>query len=380
MPTVVQNANEQPFGVPGFANNNIEVPSYDVASLFANTTAVPYAENPQKMSFSSESPALAHPSSQIDPIKFNAAADDPSLLDTSTYDVAKANLNQATTVGQFKSMTAASSTSTLEDTYFKNQSALGRDTDDVMDYISAPDYLMESANARNAGATDKDYLEKTPAEQARLAGAKPSQNKIPLMMGAYQHPNFANADPAINNINVSSLSDSIVDETTKLLSAGTPLMSTSAPEPKLFQVGLKTNPEAYWQRPVVSTNTKYYVQQPDGKIGLDPELRIPLPDAEQKFLQPYQPYAQDRSLADLNAKLKLPGLVYDVVGTKDAGGKPAAVMPEYNPLRPPPVNKKGQDLVFNVSGAKAFNEGEAKDAISAYHAASNPAMMTSWLS
>jgi len=372
----IVNASSTNFGVPGFDDTS---PVSDYSSLAAvfKEADIPVADSPQKMSFSSETPALAQPSTQIDPIAINALSEDPSLLDTSTYEATKRSINQASTVGQFKASVAEETTANLEQTYFKNFGVLAASSSTEDDVVSGPSYLTGDSDVRYAG-TDGDYKATNPETQIKDAGSALSENKIPLMMGAYQHPNFANADPAIKNVNVSALNDNLVDDATKLLSAGTPLMSTSAPEPKLFQVGLQVNPEAFWQRPALQTNKKYYVQQPDGRIGYDPELVIPLPDAAQTFSQPYQPYAQDKTMSDLNSKLKLPELRHDIVGTKSSTGSTAQLLQEFNPLFPPPVNLKGQSLLFDAAGAKAHNSKNAGDQVSPYDASANPATISSY--
>ena len=207
------------FGNPGFDERDpIEISDYSkIANAFADAASLEAPDNPQKMSFSSETPALAQPSTQIDPILFNAMADDPSLLNTDTYDQSQRNLSQATTVGQFKSDVQQVSTDTLENTYFKNFDLLNASgaEQDGPDVASGPAYLTGVKDVMNSG-TDTDYVEKNPSDQAKAAGAAPSDNQIPLMLGAFQHPNFANADPAIKNINVSAFSDSLVDDATKI--------------------------------------------------------------------------------------------------------------------------------------------------------------------
>lgn len=372
----IVNTDSSNFSVPGFDGATPVTDYSSVAAAFKDNN-LPVAQNPQKMSFSSETPALAQPSTQIDPIAINALAEDPTLLDSSTYDATKRSIQQASTVGQFKADVAERTTADLEKTYFTNFGVLAASTATEDDVVSGPSYLTGDTDVLYAG-TDGDYASDNPEKQIKAAGSALSENKIPLMLGAYQHPNFANSDPAIKNVNVSAMSDNLVDDATKLLSAGTPLMSTSAPEPKLFQIGLQVNPEAYWQRPALQTNKKYYVQQPDGRIGYDPELQIPLPDAAQTFSQPYQPYAQDKTIGDLNNKLQLPGLSHEIVGTKSSTGSIAQLLQEYNPLVPPPVDLKGKALLFDEAAAKAHNNKDgAPDQVSPYYAAANPATISS---
>ena len=211
-------------------------------------------------------------------------------------------------MAQFRANVAEESTNNLEKTYFDDFGLLKASQADGDNVVSGPSYLTASSDVMYTG-TDKPYTAQNPTEQAKTAGTAPSENKIPLMLGAYQHPNFANADPAIKNINTSALGDKLGDEATKLLAEGTPLMSTSAPQPKLFQIGLSSaEPTARPHLP-----KREILQQPDGRIGYDPEARTGLPDPAQTFDQPYQPYAQDKTIADLNQKLKLSGIQYDIV-------------------------------------------------------------------
>lgn len=364
------------FGTPGFGEETPMVSYAGLDSVF-KSRGVPVAENPIKMSFSAESQQLAHPADHIDAVNFDALAEDPSLMNTDTYRQTRRNLVQAEEAGQFKTnvSTIAQYTAALENDYFKTDI---RDGATGVDTFSGPEYMVNSASARNHNV-DEMYMDTDPASQALASGTAPANNKVPVMLGAFQHPNFANVDPAVSNLDMSTMSEALVDDATKLLSEGTPLMSTSAPEPKMFQIGLQTNPEVYWQRPVVYTHKKYYAAQPDGTIGYPPELQIPLPDPQQTFAQPYQPYAQDKSLRELNTKLAAV-VDYDITLTSDATGQKHEMVPEYDPTRPPPVGPTGADLMLNTQDAASHNTSN-NDALSQYTGgASNPATAASWVS
>ena len=175
------------FGTPGFGE---ETPMVSYASLenAFKSRGVPVAKNPTKMSFSAESQQLAHPADHIDAANFDVLAEDPSLMNTDTYRETRRNLAQAEAAGQFKTNVSAISqyTTALEADYFKpdiRDGATGADT------FSGPEYMVNSASTRNH-VVDEMYMDADPASQALASGTAPADNKVPVMLGAFQHPNF----------------------------------------------------------------------------------------------------------------------------------------------------------------------------------------------
>jgi hypothetical protein len=141
--------------------------------------------------------------------------------------------------------------------------------------------------------------------QMRNSGSTLSTNTIPLMLGSFQHPDFAGADPSSVGIDMSGMSTAVQDATTRLLSAGQPMMSSSAPPDAFFQLNLAVNPRVFENAPLTQTVTKNGASRQDatGYIGYPQNVRIPLSDKSDSFSAPYAPYAQDMYLSDLLAKL-----------------------------------------------------------------------------
>jgi hypothetical protein len=125
------------------------------------------------------------------------------------------------------------------------------------------------------------------------------------MLGAFQHPDFAGADPASVGIDMSGVTSEVENATTRLLQAGQPMMSSSAPPDAFFQLNLAVNPLVFENAPLTQTVKKNGAARQDatGYIGYPKEVRIPLSATSDSFIQPYAPYAQDMYLADLIQKL-----------------------------------------------------------------------------
>lgn len=157
-------------------------------------------------------------------------------------------------------------------------------------------------------------------DQMRISGSTASSNTIPLMLGSFQHPDFAGADPSSVGIDMSGMTSAVEDATTKLLSAGQPMMSTSAPPDAFFQLNLAVNPRVFENAPLTQTVTKNGASRQDatGYIGYPQSVRIPLSDQADSFAMPNAPYAQDMYLSDLLAKLDS-GVVEPKVTATHAG-------------------------------------------------------------
>lgn len=172
-------------------------------------------------------------------------------------------------------------------------------------------------------------------DQMRVSGSTESTNTIPLMLGSFQHPNFAGADPSSVGIDMSGMTSAVEDATTKLLSAGQPMMSTSAPPDAFFQLNLAVNPRVFENAPLTQTVTKNGASRQDatGYIGYPQNVRIPLSDQADSFSMPYAPYAQDMYLSDLLAKLESGAVEPKVTATHAGRTKGFTTSPGQQHLR-----------------------------------------------
>jgi hypothetical protein len=143
-------------------------------------------------------------------------------------------------------------------------------------------------------------------DQLRKSGSTLSANTVPIMLGTFQHPDFAGADPASVGIDMSGMSSEVEDATTRLLQAGQPMMSNSAPPDAFFQLSLALNPRVFENAPLTQTVKKNGAARQDatGYIGYPQDLRIPLSATADSFATPHAPYAQDMYLSDLLKKLE----------------------------------------------------------------------------
>lgn len=191
------------------------------------------------------------------------------------------------------------STNSIETNYFTNTNSLLTSSDQIK---LESDHVRNTIQGKNTELAD-DYI--SIEDQHQQSGSRASTNQIPVMLGAFQHPDFAGSDPASVGIDTSGMTKEVVDATTRMLSVGQPMMSDSLPPDAFFQLNLAINPRVFENAPLTQTVKKNGTARQDatGYIGYPQDLRIPMGDASDSFATPYAPYAQDMYLSDLLKKL-----------------------------------------------------------------------------
>lgn len=199
--------------------------------------------------------------------------------------------------------------------------ASNENKDDAMRKLEANFFdITDNLLARNTAQNEVDKLDSRTngishrnsdifasiEDQLLKSGSVPSQTQIPMMLGSFQHPDFAGADPVSVGIDLSGMSTEVTEVTARLLGVGQPMMSKSMPPDAFFQLNLAMNPRVFENAPLTQTVKKNGTARQDatGYIGYPQELRIPLSDVSDTFNVPYAPYAQDMYLSDLLTKLE----------------------------------------------------------------------------
>ena len=281
------------------------------SGVFGQYSKLPKATTFQRQSFSSGG-ENAYPKAVNDPMLIDAlrkgqVSSDPSL-NTNTYN----QIGSAFQSMQYneKILQQSAQPLRLKSDFFESTKRLHSATQPhnyASNQVDGPDYFDTED-----GLTD--YNSKEVEKQHEQSGSTKSTNKVPIMLGAHQFPNFANLDPSAKNVNVNTIPSEVAEDAMKLLSAGSAGFESTLPPSATFQLDLQTNPEAFLNRPIVTTNTKYYYSGPDGSVGYAPDVKIKMANPTQEWSEgSYMPFAQDYVYNDvIRTMQKHPNMKKDI--------------------------------------------------------------------